>query len=82
MRDIYTHREEKDALFTNPNSSPLNPYQLANFSGLDYFRNDSRYVVQATVTIFEAPKVVSLETSQGGTVAWGCRQLPGDRLAG
>jgi uncharacterized protein len=67
MRDIYTHREEKDALFANPANSPLTPNQLARFAGLDYFRPASQYIVRATVTVFETQKIVTLETSKGGT---------------
>jgi uncharacterized protein (DUF1684 family) len=82
-RDIYTHREEKDALFAGSNS-PLTPEQRSIFTGLDYFRNDSRYIVRAQVTIFEAQKIVTLETSKGNTQhfyrhGWAKMELLGKR---
>jgi uncharacterized protein len=84
MRDIYTYREEKDALFTNPKGSPLTQDQLAGFAGLDYFRPAPQYIVRATVTVFEAQKIVTLDTSKGSTKhfyrhGWAKMELLGKR---
>jgi uncharacterized protein (DUF1684 family) len=56
-------RDEKDEFFGTHRQSPIPPEHRDEFDGLAYFEPDPDYNIQATVTRFDDPEELHLETS-------------------
>lgn len=65
MSHISEFRAAKDEFFRDDEGSPLSPEQQADFSGLNYYPEDSAYDVLASVEPLDAPEPVTLITSRG-----------------
>jgi len=63
--ELESKRAEKDEFFAEHPQSPIPPEEREGFSGLDYFDPDPDYRVQATVTVYDDPEVVLMETTAG-----------------
>ncbi|MFZ4705972.1 MAG: DUF1684 domain-containing protein [Bacteroidales bacterium] len=63
IKEIKIERSHKNNEFTDTAQSPLSYEQIANFSGLNYFRPDTKYKVIATFHKVEIPVTFKMKTS-------------------
>jgi hypothetical protein len=64
------NRAEKDRFLAEHRQSPIPPDERDAFDGLDYFDPDPDYRVDATVTVYDDPEGIEMETSDGRTVRY------------
>jgi len=64
------NRAEKDEFFAEHPQSPIPPEDRDAFDGLAYFDPDPTYRVEATVTAFDDPEELDLDTSDGRTITY------------
>ncbi len=64
------NRDEKDQFLAEHRQSPIPPEERDDFDGLDYFPPDETYRVTATVTVYDDPEQIQMETSDGRTVPY------------
>lgn len=69
-RTLRQKRAEKDEFFATHRQSPIPPEKRDSFDGLAYFDPDTPCRVEATVTRFEDPAEVELDTSDGRSVRY------------
>ncbi|MFC7058048.1 DUF1684 domain-containing protein [Halovenus salina] len=69
-RTLREKRAEKDEFFDTHRQSPIPPENRDDFAGLEYFEPDATYRVEADVTRFEDPEVLTLDTSDGREVRY------------
>ena len=68
--ELRANREEKDDFFADHPQSPIPPEHREGFSGLDYFDPDPDSRVEATVTVYNDPEPVPMETTAGDEVRY------------
>lgn len=67
---LQANRAEKDQFFAEHRQSPIPPEKRDSFAGLSYFEPDLDYRVEATVTVFDDPDEIDLDTSDGRTITY------------
>jgi uncharacterized protein (DUF1684 family) len=70
VETLRKNRAEKDEFFADHPQSPIPPEKREAFDGLAYFDPDPDYRVEATVTAFDDPGEIDLDTSDGRTVTY------------
>ncbi len=70
VQQLESNRAEKDEFFATHRQSPIPPEKRDNFEGLAYFDPDPAYRVEATVTKFDQPEQVHLDTSDGRSIRY------------
>jgi uncharacterized protein (DUF1684 family) len=67
---LQENRAEKDQFFAEHPQSPIPPEQRDEFDGLNYFDPGETYRVEATVTRYDDPEPIEMETTDGRTVRY------------
>lgn len=70
VAQLRANREEKDRFFAEHRQSPIPPDDRDDFDGLDYYDPDPAYRVDATVTVYDDPGPVEMDTSDGRAVRY------------
>ncbi|WP_224268475.1 DUF1684 domain-containing protein [Haloprofundus salinisoli] len=68
--EVERQREQKDEFFADHPQSPIPPEEREAFDALDYFDPDPEYRVEATVTTYDEPDPVEMETTNGPNVRY------------
>ena len=68
--ELRANRAEKDDFLAEHPQSPIPPDDREDFDGLDYYDPDDNYRVDATVTVYDDPEAVEMETSDGRAVRY------------
>ncbi len=66
LKQLNSHREEKNEEFKKDKDSPLTNKQKKKFEELNYFEPSLKYKVKAQLQIFDLPENLTIKTSQGG----------------
>ena len=67
---LRANRAEKDRFLAEHRQSPIPPDQRDDFDGLAYFAPDPDYRVEATVSVYDDPDTVTMDTSDGREVRY------------
>jgi uncharacterized protein (DUF1684 family) len=65
MSDLTDFRQQKDDFFRESPQSPFTPEQQAEFHGLSYFPENPDLDLQVTVTPFDEPETIQMQTTTG-----------------
>lgn len=65
IHEIEGFRKDKDSFFGSESDSPIPERERGRFKGLKYFPPASDYRVNARLTMFDKPEVVTMTTSKG-----------------
>lgn len=63
IKSVNKERKEKDKEFIDADNSPLDPKYRKSFNGLDYFKVDPYWRINARIEIYEKPDTIKMKTT-------------------
>ena len=66
--EINNERKLKNQQMSNQQTSPLTPSELENFTSLDYYPVDSKYIFEGQLNASDTQETVNLDATNGSTL--------------